>query len=97
MTNGLIRAEILRKGTRLNQKDIQILLGKSRQSAKKIYEKAIELDNAELGIYQTDNKARLKTVLTVEGITFSELERQIKFERWLEKEKADSDVSAAQK
>ena len=89
MTNGLIRAEILRKGTRLNQKDIQI--------AKKIYEKAIELDNAELGIYQTDNKARLKTVLTVEGITFSELERQIKFERWLEKEKADSDVSAAQK
>ncbi len=97
MTNGLIRAEILRKGTRLNQKDIQILLGKSRQSAKKIYEKAIELDNAELGIYQTDNKARLKTVLAVEGITFSELERQIKFERWLEKEKADSDVSAAQK
>ena len=60
----------------LNKTDIAILLGITRAKAGKLFDLAKEVEFNQFSPYES--KVRMNTVLGVAGITFSQLERQIK-------------------
>ena len=62
----------------LTKADIQSLFGVSRAAAGNIFSAAMEMDDEELRFRPWPNRVRQKSVLKVQGISFKELERQIK-------------------
>lgn len=73
----MTREELLQK-IYLTKADIQTLFGVSRLAADKIFRYAMAVDDEELRFKPWPNRVRQKSVLKVQGISFKELERQIK-------------------
>lgn len=75
---GRHREELL-KATYLNQSDIACMLQVPRYQAKKIFDKAKELDEKQLkDLVIYDTKVRMQSVMKVTGINFNLLQKQIK-------------------
>ena len=71
------RADIIQQ-TYLTKADIKRLLVVSYPVAVRIYDQALDQDRAELKFRPWENRVRLHTVLGVAGITYTQLEKQIK-------------------
>lgn len=62
----------------LNMNDIKTLLGVSHKTAKKIYEKADEIDENKFKEYRVEErKVTMKSVLEVNHLTMKDLERRL--------------------
>ena len=62
----------------LNMNDIKTLLGVSQRVAKRIYEKADEIDNNKFKEYRIEErKVMMKSVLEVNHLTMKDLERRV--------------------
>lgn len=63
----------------LNINQISKLFGLSQKKAKKLYELASKIDDEELKEYRVEpRKVRQKTLLKIQGLSYSELERKFK-------------------
>lgn len=73
----MTREELLQR-VYLNKKQIQALFEISRRASDRIYSAAMQIDREEMKFPPFNNMVKLKSVLKVQGISFKELERQIK-------------------
>lgn len=73
----MAKEELLQK-VYLTRKDIQNLFGVSRAAGIRIFDAAMAVDDEEMKFRPWPKRVRQKSVLKVQGISFKELERQIK-------------------
>lgn len=71
------RSEILQQ-VYLTKADIQRLMKVSYPVAVKIFDKALAIDQSELQFRPWETRVRLQTVLNINGVTYTQLEKQIK-------------------
>ena len=71
------RSEILQQ-VYLTKADIQRLMQVSYPVAVKIFDKALAIDRSELQFRHWETRVRLQTVLNINGVTYTQLEKQIK-------------------
>ena len=62
----------------LTRKDIKDLLKVSYPKAREIYNRAMDIDIRELSFHPWDTRVRIQSALKVAGVTFAQLEKQIK-------------------
>lgn len=71
--------EVLLQEFYLNRTDIGRLLRISPSESRKVFDRAMELDQEQLGEWILyDNKVRIKSVLKVAGVDLNFLQKQIK-------------------